>query len=119
MIASLFLTALALQPASAETGAGAHGFWIGNLRLCGERVTSVRMDDSGGLPGLTFRFSKDFAPRVEALSRTRLGAPLAMTLDGKVVSSPVVREPLTSGASVGPVDGIPIARIRRAVATAC
>jgi len=100
----------------------AHGLWIGSLHLCGGRVAAVETGEPesyGGRPGIIFRFSPEFAPRVRALTAQRVRRPLAVVLDGRVIMSPRVNEPLSDAASIAGPEAVPIDRIRAAVAEPC
>lgn len=106
----------------ADTALLAHGLWVGTLHLCAGRVTAVEVgapEFHGGGPGLILRFSADFAPRVRALTAQRVRKPLAVVLDGRVIMSPIVNEPLNGAASITGPETVPIDRIRAAVAEPC
>jgi hypothetical protein len=100
----------------------AHGLWVGTLHLCAGRVAAVEVgapEFHGGRPGLILRFSRDFAPRIRALTARWVGRPLAVVLDGIVIMSPIVNEPLDGAASIAGPEAVPIDRIRAAAAEPC
>jgi hypothetical protein len=98
------------------------GLWMGSLHLCAGRVTAVELaapDYRGDWPRLVLRFSPAFAPEVLALTTQRLRRTVAVVLDGTVIMSPMVNEPMSEAVSVGSPDPLPIDRIRAAVAEPC
>ena len=48
-------------------------------------------------PIVTFRFDAIGAKRFAEITRENVGRPFAIVLDGKVLSAPVIREPITGG----------------------
>ena len=46
---------------------------------------------------VTFRFDSQGARRFADITRANVGKPFAIVLDGKVLSAPVIREPITGG----------------------
>jgi len=106
----------------ADTTPRSHGLWLGPLRFCAGRVTAVEIGEPrsyGGGPGITFRFSPEFAPQVRALTAQRVGRTLSVVLDGRVIMSPIVNEPMGGAASIAGAEAAPIDRIRAAVAEPC
>ena len=100
----------------------AHGLWLGALHLCGGRVTAVEIGEPvfyGARPGIIFRFSPEFAPKVRALTARRVGRLLAVVLEGRVIMSPRVNEPMSDAASIAGPEAVPISRIRAAVMEPC
>ena len=47
--------------------------------------------DSNGFPALTMVFTDEGAKKMSALSTTRIGQPIALLLDGKLIWAPVIR----------------------------
>ena len=98
------------------------GLWLANLKLCGARVVAVEAASPGaatGLPGITLRFSESFGAQVRALTSRSVGRPLSIALDGVVIMSPRVMEPVGEALSITAPDGVPVDRIRAAVAAPC
>jgi hypothetical protein len=60
-------------------------------------AAEVFTDGITGQPDVGITFSKAGARRFEALTRAIVGQRLAILLDGKVTSAPVVQEPITGG----------------------
>ena len=67
--------------------------------LGGERLTDagVSFDHQNGQPVVTFRFDSEGARRFADITRANVGQPFAIVLDGKVLTAPVIREPITGG----------------------
>ncbi|MEQ8344556.1 MAG: protein translocase subunit SecD [Sneathiellaceae bacterium] len=67
--------------------------------LQGERLrdATAGFDQQHGEPVVDFRFDQAGARRFAALTQKMVGRPLLIVLDGKVVSAPVVREPILDG----------------------
>jgi protein-export membrane protein SecD len=55
-------------------------------------------DQRTGEPIVTFRFDATGAKRFAAVTQQNVGLPFAIILDGKVISAPVIREPILGGA---------------------
>jgi SecD/SecF fusion protein len=68
--------------------------------LQGDRLADAAagFDQRTGQPVVTFRFDTAGARRFAEITRTHVGEPFAIVLDGKVLSAPVIQEPITGGA---------------------
>ncbi|UJW77455.1 protein translocase subunit SecD [Rhizobium sp. SL42] len=68
--------------------------------LSGDRLTDARVafDPNNNQPVVSFRFDQTGATRFADITRQNVGNPFAIVLDGKVLSAPVIREPITGGA---------------------
>lgn len=68
--------------------------------LHGERLVqaSTGMDSQTGRPVVSFRFDDAGARLFAAITRENVGRQFAIVLDGKVISAPVIQEPITGGA---------------------
>ncbi len=55
-------------------------------------------DQRTGEPIVSFRFDATGAKRFAAVTQQNVGLPFAIILDGKVISAPVIREPILGGA---------------------
>ncbi|EKF59065.1 bifunctional preprotein translocase subunit SecD/SecF [Agrobacterium albertimagni AOL15] len=69
--------------------------------LAGDRLTDARVQfdqQGGGQPVVSFRFDGVGADRFARITRDNVGRPFAIVLDDKVLSAPVIREPITGGA---------------------
>lgn len=69
-----------------------------NAALSGDRVFSaVTAVDYNGAPGVRVRFDADGAARFATMTEQNLGRRIAIVLDGRIVSAPVVRGVITGG----------------------
>jgi SecD/SecF fusion protein len=68
--------------------------------LSGDRLTDARVafDPNNNQPVVSFRFDQAGAARFAQVTRENVGSPFAIVLDDKVLSAPVIREPITGGA---------------------
>ena len=68
--------------------------------LQGDRLADAAagFDHRTGQPIVTFRFDTAGARRFAEITRAHVGEPFAIVLDGKVLSAPVIQEPITGGA---------------------
>ncbi|KPF43536.1 protein translocase subunit SecD [Rhizobium sp. AAP43] len=69
------------------------------ILLSGDRLTDARVsfEQQSGQPVVSFRFDQAGASRFSQITRENVGNPFAIVLDGKVLSAPVIREPITGG----------------------
>ncbi|MGX5665388.1 protein translocase subunit SecD [Rhizobium daejeonense] len=67
--------------------------------LSGDRLTDARVafDQQNNQPVVSFRFDQTGATRFAQITRENVGNPFAIVLDDKVLSAPVIREPITGG----------------------
>jgi SecD/SecF fusion protein len=70
------------------------------VMLEGERLSdaSASFDQRTGEPIVQFRLDGQGAKRFGEITRANVGKPFAIVLDGRVLSAPVIREPITGGA---------------------
>ena len=54
-------------------------------------------DQQTGEPDVTFRFNLRGAQKFGLVTSENVGRPFAIVLDGKVISAPVIRSPITGG----------------------
>jgi SecD/SecF fusion protein len=68
--------------------------------LSGDRLTDARVafEPQSNQPVVSFRFDQTGAARFAQITQQNVGNPFAIVLDGKVLSAPVIREPITGGA---------------------
>lgn len=125
LVVARFVRLAASDTAHAETAlarqtAAMPGLWFGPLRMCGGAVASVTAatDESGG-PSVTIAFSPAMTGRFAAETAARVGKPMSVRLDGRIIADPRVNEPITGGQVqlVGP--DIDAAAIRAAAARGC
>jgi SecD/SecF fusion protein len=69
------------------------------VELSGDRLTDARVgfDQNTNEPLVTFRFDRAGAARFAEITQANVGRPFAIVLDDKVLSAPVIREPITGG----------------------
>lgn len=69
------------------------------VALDGERLTDARagFDQRTQEPIVSFRFDSLGARQFAEITSANVGKPFAIVLDGKVLSAPVIREPITGG----------------------
>jgi preprotein translocase subunit SecD len=98
---ALLLAGLAAAPSVASPrGAQARGLWLGPIPACAGTVAQAAVASDETFPDqstaiITFRPAWRAALRRET---TRLyNRPMQVWLDGRLVSSPIVREPITGG----------------------
>jgi SecD/SecF fusion protein len=70
------------------------------VALAGERLSDARagFDQRTNQPIVTFRLDNAGARTFAAITQANVGKPFAIVLDGKVLSAPVIQEPITGGA---------------------
>ncbi len=68
--------------------------------ITGERLTDAQpgFDAQTGVPVVNFRFDTAGARRFGEATAANVGRPFAIVLDGKVITAPTIREPITGGA---------------------
>jgi len=69
------------------------------VALDGEHLTDARagFDQRSNEPIVSFRFDSVGARQFAEITTANVGRPFAIVLDGKVLSAPVIREPITGG----------------------
>jgi len=67
--------------------------------VSGESLVDAQpsFDQRTGEPVVTFRFDATGAKRFGKVTQENVGLPFAIVLDGKVISAPVIREPILGG----------------------
>src|SRR5690606_22952917 len=72
---------------------------VDRVALSGERLTDAKagFDPRTQEPVVNFSFDSEGARRFGEITRQNVGQPFAIVLDGKVLSAPVIREPITGG----------------------
>lgn len=70
------------------------------VMLSGDRLTDAQagFDQRTNEPIVSFRFDGTGARQFARITKDNVGKPFAIVLDGKVLSAPVIREPITGGA---------------------
>ncbi|MFN7167538.1 MAG: protein translocase subunit SecD [Pannonibacter sp.] len=69
------------------------------VALSGERLADVKagFDPQTREPIVQFRFDSSGARQFAAITSANIGKPFAIVLDGKVLSAPVIQQPITGG----------------------
>ena len=69
------------------------------VALSGERLADARagFDPQTRAPLVLFRFDSSGARQFAEITKTNTGKPFAIVLDGKVLSAPVIQQPITGG----------------------
>ena len=70
------------------------------VMVSGDRLTDARagFDQRTGEPVINFRFDSSGAKKFGDVTKENVGRPFAIVLDNKVLSAPVIREPILGGA---------------------
>ncbi|MBB6180258.1 protein translocase subunit SecD [Pseudorhizobium flavum] len=72
---------------------------LDRVELSGDRLTDARaaFDQQTNEPVVNFRFDTAGASRFAQITQANVGRPFAIVLDNKVLSAPVIRQPITGG----------------------
>ncbi|RXT28344.1 protein translocase subunit SecDF [Rhizobium leguminosarum] len=72
---------------------------LDRVEISGDRLSDARVsfDPNTREPIVSFRFDSAGATRFADITRQNVGNPFAIVLDDKVLSAPVIREPITGG----------------------
>ena len=68
--------------------------------VAGDNLTNAAMTFQNGQPVVSFRFDSVGARRFADATRENVGKPFAIVLDNKVISAPVIREPILGGSGI-------------------
>lgn len=81
---------------------GEQRFYVVRKRVLvsGDRLIDAKPSFQNNEPVVSFRFDQVGAKRFADATRDNVGRPFAIVLDGKVVSAPVIREPILGGSGV-------------------
>jgi SecD/SecF fusion protein len=73
---------------------------LSRAALSGDHLTDARVsfNQNNNEPVVSFRFDSTGAQRFAEITRANVGHPFAIVLDNKVLSAPVINEPITGGA---------------------
>jgi len=66
----------------------------------GDTLTDSQATLQNGQAVVSFRFNSDGARRFAQATKENVGKPFAIVLDNKIISAPVIREPITGGAGI-------------------
>jgi hypothetical protein len=120
-LAVLMLGGCAPAAPPATASAAGRGLWVGAIRLCRDTVERASAgDDFGGMPVLTVTLKPALRDTLRRETETRVGRPLPVRLDGRLVSEPIVREPIAGGAiSLSGASGGEVEALRAAALADC
>jgi preprotein translocase subunit SecD len=94
----VLLAGLTLLIAHAAMATDARGLTIGGVAFSQADVVDARgLPDISGEAVILVTFSRAGAERLAKLTRENITLPVAVAVDGKTISEPVIREEITSG----------------------
>ncbi len=71
------------------------------IAMAGDRLSDARAGfDQQGRPAINFRLDTVGARQFGDITRNNVGRPFAIVLDGKVLSAPVINEPIPGGSGI-------------------
>jgi SecD/SecF fusion protein len=70
------------------------------IAVSGETLVDAQPTFQDGQPVVSFRFDSTGARKFADVTKANVGRPFAIVLDGKVISAPVIREPILGGSGV-------------------
>jgi preprotein translocase subunit SecD len=70
------------------------------IMVSGETLVNAQATFQENQPVVAFRFDSTGARRFAEVTRANVGKPFAIVLDGKVISAPVIREPIVGGSGI-------------------
>ena len=70
------------------------------VMVSGDTLVDAQPTFQDNQPVVSFRFDAVGARRFGEATRTNVGRPFAIVLDGKVISAPVIREPILGGSGI-------------------
>jgi preprotein translocase subunit SecD len=92
-----------ILPAQDETGSrGGQGAYVVRKRVMvgGDTLTDAQATFQDNQPVVSFKFDAAGARRFGDATRENVGKPFAIVLDNKVISAPVIREPILGGSGI-------------------
>lgn len=97
------------------------GLWIGPLHLCRDAVADAVVEaDTVGMPLLTLTLKPELHDWLRRKTESRVGRRLPLRPGGRLVSEPIVREPLTGGAiQLSGASGKEVEAMRKAALGPC
>jgi protein-export membrane protein SecD len=91
-----------ILPAQDERGQAGGGAYVVHKRVMvgGDTLVDAQATFQDNQPVVSFKFDAVGARRFGDATRQNVGKPFAIVLDNKVISAPVIREPITGGAGI-------------------
>ena len=99
---ALFPSSMMLLPVAASEAAKGPPYYVVSKRIVvgGERLTDAEPTFEQGRPVVSFRFDTLGGKMFGDATRENVGRQLAIVLDGKVISAPVIREAILGGSGI-------------------
>ena len=92
--------ALLLKAANAGPGEQSHYVVKRKVEVSGENLVDSQPTFQDGQPVVSFRFDTVGSKRFGRTTTENVGRPFAIVLDNKVISAPVIREPILGGSGI-------------------
>ena len=89
-----------LEAANAGPGEQSHFVVKRKVEVSGENLVDSQPTFQDGQPVVSFRFDTVGSKRFGRTSTENVGRPFAIVLDNKVISAPVIREPILGGSGI-------------------
>jgi protein-export membrane protein SecD len=88
--------------ASADSRGGAPQYYVVRRRVMvsGDTLTDAQPTFNSNQPVVSFKFDSVGARRFAQATRENVGKPFAIVLDNKVISAPVIKEPILGGSGI-------------------
>lgn len=106
----------------AEVTALMPGLWVGTLHVCGANLADAKIEPylEAAMWRLNIQLLPAFRERLLAETERKVGKPMSVHLDGKMVMQPIVYEPLSTGsvALTGPEREV-LEQVRAATLRSC
>jgi hypothetical protein len=96
-LACCLIACAAAAPSGARQPERGRGLWVGPIPICRDTGAGVAAADLAGRPTVTLTLAPRWRERLRRETERRVGKPLAVRLDGRIVSAPTVLEPITGG----------------------
>jgi preprotein translocase subunit SecD len=91
---------LPAEEGGARRGQGGRYAVQKRVMVSGETLTDAQPTFQNAEPVVSFKFDSVGARRFGEATRQNVGKPFAIVLDGKVISAPVIREPILGGSGI-------------------
>jgi hypothetical protein len=97
-LACCLIACAVAAPSGARQPERGRGLWVGPIPICRDTGAGVAAAaDPAGRPTVTFTLAPQWRERLRRETERSVGKPLAVRLDGRIVSAPTVLEPITGG----------------------
>lgn len=87
------------HPVAAPAADERSGLWVGPIHLCRDTVSDSAVSDAeeGPLPSLVVTLRPELRAELQRETERRVASTMPIRLDGKLISEPMVHEPITGG----------------------